>query len=59
MIKYDAVEMAKDYLLEHTGKTPDVAVIMGSGISAVDEILRDSMRIHYVTIPNFPMPKVA
>jgi purine-nucleoside phosphorylase len=59
IMKYDAVEQAKSYLLERTGTTPDVAIIMGSGLSAVDEILRDTIRIHYVTIPHFPVPKVA
>jgi purine-nucleoside phosphorylase len=58
-MKYDAVEQAKSYLLERTGVTPDVAIIMGSGLSAVDEILRDITRIHYVTVPYFPVPKVA
>jgi purine-nucleoside phosphorylase len=32
---------------------------MGSGLSAVDEILTGSQRIHYVSIPHFPVPKVA
>jgi purine-nucleoside phosphorylase len=57
-MKYEAVEQAKTYLLEKTGSAPDVAVIMGSGVSAVDEILTNTIRIHYVTIPNFPLPKV-
>ena len=58
-MKIEAAEQARDYLLERTGVVPDVAIIMGSGLSAVDEILRDTTRIHYVTIPNFPVPKVA
>src|SRR6185503_4778405 len=58
-MKIETVEQAKDYLLERTGVAPDVAIIMGSGLSAVDEILRDTIRIHYVTIPHFPVPKVA
>lgn len=58
-MKYDAVEQARNYLLERTGAAPDIAIIMGSGLSAVDEILRDTVRIHYVTIPHFPVPKVA
>jgi purine-nucleoside phosphorylase len=58
-MQYDDVEQAKDYLLERVGAAPDFAIIMGSGLSAVDEILRDDMRIHYVTIPHFPVPKVA
>jgi purine-nucleoside phosphorylase len=31
---------------------------MGSGLSAVDEILIGATRIHYMTIPHFPVPKV-
>jgi purine-nucleoside phosphorylase len=58
-MKYDAVEQARNYLLERTGTAPDIAIIMGSGLSAVDEILRDTVRIHYLTIPHFPVPKVA
>jgi purine-nucleoside phosphorylase len=58
-MKYEAVQQAKDYLLERIGAAPQFAIIMGSGLSAVDEILRDTTRIHYMTIPNFPVPKVA
>ena len=58
-MKYDTVEKAKNYLLEKFGATPDIAVIMGAGVSAVDEILSHSIRIHYTTIPSFPVPKVA
>src|SRR5438046_9250983 len=32
---------------------------MGSGLSAVDEILSGPHRLHYVTIPHFPLPKIA
>ena len=56
---YNEVEQARSYLLDRIGATPDMAVIMGSGISAVDEILRDTTRIHYVKIPHFQVPKVA
>jgi purine-nucleoside phosphorylase len=58
-MNYDSVEQAKQYLLDKTGDTPHLAVIMGSGISAVDEILHDTTRIHYATIPHFAVPKVA
>ena len=58
-MKFEAVEQAKEYLLDKVGTAPEIGVIMGSGLSAVDEILRDTMRIHYVTIPHFPVPKVA
>jgi purine-nucleoside phosphorylase len=58
MKHYDAVEQARNYLLDKIGATPHIAVIMGSGLTTVDEILRDSQQIHYVTIPNFPRPNV-
>lgn len=57
-MKYDAAEQARNYLLEKTGTAPDIAVIMGSGESAADDLLSHPMRIHYVTIPHFPLPKV-
>ena len=56
---FEDVEQAKRYLLDRIGATPQIAVIMGSGLSAVDEILSHATRIHYISIPHFPVPKVA
>ncbi len=58
-MKFEYVERAKTYLLDKMGAPPDIAVIMGSGLSALDEILLGSARIHYISIPHFPVPKVA
>jgi purine-nucleoside phosphorylase len=58
-MKFECVEQAKNYLLDKMGACPQVAIIMGSGLSAVDEILTGPQRIHYVAIPYFPVPKVA
>ncbi len=58
-MKFEFVEQAKNYLLEKMGAAPQVAIVMGSGLSAVDEILMGATRIHYVSIPHFPVPKVA
>jgi purine-nucleoside phosphorylase len=57
-VKFELVEQAKNYLLDKIGATPECAVIMGSGLSAIDEILSGQQRIHYVSIPHFPIPKV-
>jgi purine-nucleoside phosphorylase len=57
-VKFEFVEQAKNYLLDKLGSSPECAVIMGSGLSAIDEILSGPQRIHYVSIPHFPMPKV-
>src|SRR5688572_29171770 len=58
ILTYESVEQAKNDLLDRIGAVPHLAVIMGSGLSAVDEILRDTIRIHYATIPHFRIPKV-
>ncbi len=58
-MKFEFVEQAKSYLLDKIGVAPQIGIIMGSGLSAVDEILMGPTRIHYVTIPHFPVPKVA
>src|SRR5437762_13769106 len=58
-MKYEFVEQARNYLLDKMGTEPEIAVVMGSGLSAVDEILSGPQRIHYVSIPHFPVPKVA
>lgn len=58
-MKFEFVEKARNYLLDKMGVAPHIAIIMGSGLSAVDEILMGSSRIHYVSIPHFPVPKVA
>ena len=57
-MKFESVEQAKSYLLDKMGTVPEVAVVMGSGLSAVDEILLGPQRIHYLAIPHFPVPKV-
>ena len=58
-MKFEFVEQAKSYLLDKMGAEPEIAVVMGSGLSAVDEILSGPQRIHYISIPHFPVPKVA
>ena len=58
-MSYAKVEESKNYLLDRIGTPPDVAVILGSGMSAVDGILRDSVRVEYSSIPHFPTPTVA
>jgi purine-nucleoside phosphorylase len=58
-MKYESVEQAQKFLLDKVGATPQVAIVLGSGLSAVDEILTGAKRIHYVSIPHFPVPKVA
>jgi purine-nucleoside phosphorylase len=58
-MRFEFVEQARNFLLDKMGAVPEIAVVMGSGLSAVDEILSGPQRIHYVSIPHFPVPKVA
>src|SRR3954468_6336238 len=57
-MKFEFVEQARQFLLDKMGSQPDIAVVMGSGLSALDEILSGPQRIHYVSIPHFAVPKV-
>ena len=57
-MKFEFAEQAKKYLLEKMGTPPEIAIVMGSGLSAVDEILTGPARVHYISIPHFPVPKV-
>jgi purine-nucleoside phosphorylase len=56
---YESVETATSVLLEKLGSAPDVALIMGSGISVSEDILQGVTRIRYADIPNFPAPSVS
>src|SRR5262249_41644113 len=57
-MRYESVEQAREYLLNKIGGVPELAVVMGSGLSAVDEILVHAQSIPYASIPHFPIPKV-
>jgi purine-nucleoside phosphorylase len=59
MSNYELVEQARNNLLDRVGAVPHFVLITGSGLSAVDEILRDTVRIHYASIPHFRVPTVA
>ena len=41
------------------GRTPEVAVVLGSGMGAFADRLREAARIGYADIPGFPLPTVA
>ncbi len=58
-MKFEFVEQARHFLLDKMGTAPEIAVVMGSGLSAVDEILSGRQRLQYDSIPHFPVPKVA
>ena len=57
-LSFESVKQACDYLLDRMGTAPEIAIIMGSGLSAMDEIFSAPARIPYSSIPQFPVPKV-
>lgn len=58
-VSYTEVEDAGNYLLDRIGTAPDAAVILGSGMSAVDEIVRNPVRINFAAIPHFRVPTIS
>lgn len=56
---FETVQRARDYVLSKIGNAPRLAIVMGSGISASDELLSNVATVPYATIPGFPVPSVA
>lgn len=48
-----------EYIRSKIGSTPDVAVILGSGLGALADTLENSIVIPYREIPNFPISTVS
>ena len=57
-LSFEFVKQARDHLLDRMGAAPEIAIIMGSGLSAIDEILSAPAPISYASVPHFPIPKV-
>ncbi|MBR7184368.1 MAG: purine-nucleoside phosphorylase [Clostridia bacterium] len=48
-----------DYLRARIGATPDIAVVLGSGLGALADTLEDAIVIPYRDIPHFPISTVS
>lgn len=55
---YDRANETANWLREHAGNTPDIALILGSGLGDLADTLTDAVRIPYANIPNFPVSAV-
>ncbi|HCZ06819.1 MAG: purine-nucleoside phosphorylase [Thermotogota bacterium] len=49
------VENASDFLKDKIAKKPEIAIVLGSGLGGLAEILEDSQSIPYPEIPGFPV----
>lgn len=55
---YKQIDEAHSYLVEKIPATPDVAVVLGTGLGALAEKIVASLRIPYKDIPHFPVSTV-
>ena len=56
--EYERVRETADWLEEHTGTIPDVAMVLGSGLGALAEEIDDANELPYTEIPHFPVSAV-
>ncbi len=56
---YDNVKESADYILARISKPVDVAVILGSGLGKIVDVMEDKTYIPYSDIPNFPQSTVS
>lgn len=50
---YEYYKKAADYLLERFGGTPEIGIILGSGLGHFGELIEDAVTVPYAEIPNF------
>ncbi|NLN81710.1 MAG: purine-nucleoside phosphorylase [Clostridiales bacterium] len=58
MIPYEKYKESADYLRQRIIKTPETAVVLGSGLGRLADELESVVRIPYIDIPGFPRPTV-
>jgi purine-nucleoside phosphorylase len=57
-MNYEALERAAMVIHERTGRSHDVALVLGSGLSGYAATLPHAIEIPYGEIPGFPVPSV-
>ncbi len=55
---FDQVQAAANYVQEHIELAPKTGIILGTGLSAVIDLMQDVTRIPYASIPHFPVSTV-
>lgn len=58
MTYFDRVHEAAEFLERRLGRVPDVAVVLGSGLGAFAEGLREATSVPYPEIPHWPASRV-
>jgi purine-nucleoside phosphorylase len=58
-IYYQNIDQSANYILKQiSGRSPKIAIMMGTGLSSIVDDLEDSLSIHYNSIPHFPQTTV-
>lgn len=52
------IKEAGEYIKQKIGKTPQIAIILGSGLGALVNEIKESLEIDYNDIPGFPVTSV-
>jgi purine-nucleoside phosphorylase len=58
MLLYDRIQKTKDFLASNTSLTPQVGIILGSGLGGLVDLVETEISIPYSQIPHFPQSTV-
>jgi purine-nucleoside phosphorylase len=58
MTYFDQVNDAADFVRSHLSQTPDIAIVLGSGLGAFADRLQDAVVLEYTAIPHWPASNV-
>lgn len=53
-ISYESVSVSAEYLMKRTSHRPKIAIICGSGLAGLADLLTNAYVFNYSDIPNFP-----
>ncbi len=54
MDHYDKMQDAVQYLNNRVGMTPEIAIVLGTGLGNLDKSIENAVRVPYEDIPHFP-----
>ena len=55
---YDRIEESKEYIKSKINNTPEIGLILGSGLGVLGDEIENPIKIKYDEIPNFPVSTV-
>ena len=59
LVTYDQLTEAASYLRHAIGDVPDIAIILGSGLGHMADVIENPVYVDYGDIPHFPVSTVA